>query len=82
MTLAHNLLLVAERYSQATGLSLATVSTKTAGSGHFLRRLRDGETSCSIARYEQILARFRSRWPEGADWPAAVPYPCEMTSAE
>lgn len=74
MRLKAQLLLAAETYCQATGLSDSRLSTVLFGSGTRLKGLRAGKDALS-RNIEDALLDLSNRWPEGAAWPADVPRP-------
>jgi hypothetical protein len=71
---ATRLLLVAQAFASARGVSLARVSTLAGNDGKILPRLAAGR-DCTTRTYDAMLAWFSSNWPEGAEWPAGVDRP-------
>lgn len=72
-----NLIVLAQTYADATGLSLATVSKRIHGKGCFLVDFIAGRSSTTITTYFAMIDRLRETWPKGTKWPAtrAVPRP-------
>jgi hypothetical protein len=62
---------LADRYSAATGLSLARIATLVHNQGAFFVKLERG-AGCTVDTYEKFVAWFAERWPEGAEWPPEV----------
>jgi hypothetical protein len=68
MSLVDSLLAVARDYSEATGLSLATVATAAANDGKFFARIARG-AGLTTRRYECVMLWFSERWPQDLPWP-------------
>lgn len=72
-TVIENLLLIARAYAKATGQSLTAVGKAFYGRGDFFQKLGEREHGISITRLNEMLERFGSEWPEGAEWPLTAP---------
>jgi hypothetical protein len=70
-----NLFVIAQAYAEATGLSMTTVSKKIHGNGDFFAGFLNGDLSCGVDTYYQMVNKFRARWPKGAPWPQTAPIP-------
>lgn len=68
-----NLFVIAQAYAEATGLSMVTVGKKIHGNGDFFGEFLNGDISCGVNTYYQLVNRFRARWPKGAPWPQTSP---------
>ena len=75
------LLVLAEGYAAARGVSLATVSTYALGSGAALRRVTRG---CGITtrRIGRAIQWFSDHWPTDALWPPDIPRPAPAAPPE
>lgn len=67
------LCILAQAYSEATGVSLPSISGRvTGGKNHKLfARLIAGQT-CTAANAEAASEWFVENWPEGIAWPKGV----------
>lgn len=81
-----NLIVLAQTYADATGLSLATVSKRIGGKHCFLADFIAGRSSTTLTTYFAMVDRLRAAWPAGTGWPEtrAVPKPMrtEVTDAQ
>lgn len=71
--IVENLLAIVAAYRKATGKSLTTVSKDFYGRGDFFDQLKRGTHTISIDRLSSMLEKFRSEWPDGANWPLTRP---------
>lgn len=69
------MLAVATAYCKAAGISLATASSRAFGESKLLVNLDAGISSPTFRRAEAALDWFSAHWPDGVDWPLAVPRP-------
>jgi hypothetical protein len=69
------LLAVASAYCEATGVSLSTAGGRAFAESKLLVNLAAGVSSPTFARADRAVAWFSLHWPDGADWPPAVPRP-------
>lgn len=70
----HQIILLAERYAEATGLALATVSARVLGRGSKLAALiAGGDIGCD--RFDRAVAWFAANWPAGTPWPEGIARP-------
>ena len=76
-----HILTLANAYCEATGRSLARVSTIVRNDGKFFRRLGEG-AGCTMDTYAKCLRWFSEHWPEGLPWPDGVPRPAGEDSRE
>lgn len=70
-----NLLVLAQTYATARGLSLSTVSKQIHGNQGFLARYLDGSISTTIRTYYLMVNRLRKNWPPKTPWPKTAPLP-------
>lgn len=79
--LANHLMTLGQTYGAAKKLGLATVGRLCAADGRFFARIGDGKTF-TVKKYDEVVAWFGQKWPEGTDWPEDVPRPkIEQVSA-
>lgn len=64
-----NLLKLARAYAQHEQIKLATVGRYIHGTSQIFDRLEKGDVSISLRTYDQMVATFRAKWPEGAPFP-------------
>jgi hypothetical protein len=64
-----NLIVLAQAYADATGLSLATVSKRIHGKHCFMVDFIAGRCSTTLTTYFGMVAKLRVLWPKGAAWP-------------
>lgn len=75
MKITEQLMMVADAYCKAKGLSLSRVSTLIFNDGKRLDAIREG-SDLYTGRFEQALVWFSEHWPEGDEsWPLGVPRP-------
>ena len=73
--LSRDMLALAQRYSDHTGLALATVSNKIPGtSSKFYSGLKRGQ-GFNVRSYDRIVMQFAEIWPAELEWPDSVPRP-------
>ena len=71
-----DLLLLAERYGELTGLSHWQIGLSAARSAKFFRDLRSGRRrGCTVATHARAVHWFSNHWPEDAEWPPNIPRP-------
>ena len=68
-----NLMKLAEKFAEATGWSIATISKKIHGKSTFFEEYGAGEQTTRISHYFLMVNRFRARWPKGTRWPTTWP---------
>lgn len=68
-----NLLAVVSAYRKATGASDSEVSKRFYGNVSFIDKFRSGDHSISVDKLDAMIADFRAKWPEGAEWPMLRP---------
>ncbi len=80
--LIQNLLIVAEAYSGATGVSLTTIGKLLAQDGGFFKRAQ--RNSIRIRTYDEVMGRLSAVWPASLSWPQHVtrPAPIEPEHAD
>ena len=66
--------------ARATNRSDKTISRLASGSGATLDRIRDGKPM-TIDRAERIFQFLSDNWPEGTNWPKAIPRPKQKRGA-
>jgi hypothetical protein len=74
MTLREQLLLVADRFADASGIGRKRVSTIVLNGGGKLDAIAAGR-DLTTGSFERAMTWFSSNWPEGADWPEGVERP-------
>lgn len=74
MDLRSRLLLIADAYAEARGLSAARVATLVFNDGQALARIRAGG-DVQTATWERAMRWFSANWPEAAAWPAGIERP-------
>jgi hypothetical protein len=77
-----NLLVLAQTYATAKGLSLNTVSKRFHGNQAFLADYLAGKPSkkgrpisIAIKTYYDMVNKIRRDWPEGTPWPVTASIP-------
>lgn len=66
--LRQNMAMIVAAYRQATGLALATVSSKFYGNPLSLKDYLSGGT-ITTKKYDEIIEAIRNAWPKDGDWP-------------
>lgn len=79
--LSDQMLAVAAAYCEATGLSLSTAGSRAFAESKLLVNLSAGVSSPTLKRADAALAWFSRHWPDGVDWPPAVPRPSDPCEA-
>ncbi len=74
--LANHLLTLSNAFCKAKDLGESTVGRHCAADSRFFSRIRDGKTF-TAKKYDEVVSWFSSNWPDGYDWPKAVPRPLE-----
>ncbi|OOO15691.1 hypothetical protein [Agrobacterium pusense] len=74
--LADHLLTLSNAFCEAKALGESTVGRHCAADSRFFSRIRDGKTF-TAKKYDEVVSWFSSNWPDGCDWPNAVPRPLE-----
>ena len=77
MHLTEQLLTVASAYSEKTGTSLSTISTKLFNGGGRLSAIASGG-DLNTRNFESAMAWFSENWPKDLDWPAGVGRPRQV----
>jgi len=80
-SLRDQLLLVADTFTAARGLSRARVSTLVFNGGHVIDRVADGG-DVTTGNFEKAIRWFSANWPENAAWPDGVDRPAAGVSGE
>jgi len=75
-----NLLTVADAYRTADQIEEKTLSHRVFGDSKKLAALRLG-ADITVGRMSAAMVWFSDHWPEGADWPHAVPRPASSEAA-
>lgn len=75
MQLVNNLLRLASMYGEAKRISEATIGKTIALDGKFFSRIRSGQASFTARKYDEIVANFSRRWPDGLAWPNDIERP-------
>lgn len=74
MPFTDQLISVANAYSEATGASISTLSTKLFNGGGRLDAIASGG-DLNTRNYERAMRWFSENWPEGVEWPKGVGRP-------
>lgn len=74
MTHLDALFLLVESYRASQNIAEATLSTRLFSDGKRLGAIRAG-SDVGVRRLDAAINWFSANWPEGAEWPAAVPRP-------
>jgi hypothetical protein len=67
--LVRNLVTLAKALAKATGNKITTVGTNSTKTASFYVNLENGETSCTLRKYDLLTKWFADRWPEGHPMP-------------
>jgi len=70
-----NLFVIAQAYSEATGLSMTTVSKKIHGNWDFFDGFLNGRLSTGVDTYFRMVNQFRANWPKNTPWPKTASIP-------
>lgn len=68
--LAH-ILLLSDRFLEATGIKEVTLSHRIFGDSKKLTALREG-ADITVSRFNACLEWFSANWPDNAEWPSDV----------
>ena len=68
-----NLLRVIDAYAKATGMTLPVISKRFYGNRAFLGEFKAGNGNITLAKVDDLLAKFRESWPKETDWPLLRP---------
>jgi len=71
---------LATAYGSHEGVENSTVSWRVFGDSKKLDAIIGG-ADLQVTRYERALSWFSANWPEGLDWPLAVPRPSQEAAA-
>ncbi|KAA1057185.1 hypothetical protein [Azospirillum argentinense] len=74
------LLKLASRYAEISGLSEARIGTVAVNHGGFFPRIRAGG-ACSVDVYLRVKQWFADHWPTSEEWPAGVDRPGVLPDA-
>lgn len=74
MPFTDQLIAVANAYSEATGTSLSTLSTRLFNGGSRLAAIASGG-DLNTRNFENAMRWFSENWPDDAAWPAGVGRP-------
>lgn len=80
LRLPDSVLLLATRYTEATGRRWGGVSTDASNDGKTFDRIAAGKV-VTVQRCERIIQWFSDNWPADCDWPAQVDRPQERSDA-
>jgi hypothetical protein len=75
------LLIVANRYAELSGLSLATISTRACNDGKVLPRLVEGR-DVNTRTFDNAMAWFSGKWGEDWEGPAGIERPPAAASQD
>lgn len=74
MNMRDQILLVSDRFAEASGIGRKRVSTIVFNRGSKLDDINDGG-DLTTGNFERAMLWFSTNWPEGAVWPAEIPRP-------
>ena len=80
MISVNHLMLLIERYAQASGLSPHSVGRYAGGSGDFYGRLQRGH-DITTRRAAHITQWLSDRWPDDLEWPVGIERPTPRRDA-
>ena len=72
--LCANMNLIVAAYRKATGVAMATVSSKFYGHPSALKSYLAGKTTISTKKYDALRNAILEKWPEGVAWPFEQPF--------
>ncbi len=64
-----NLIAIAAAYRKGTGASLTQISKDFYGNSKFFEELKRDRHSVSVRKLDEMVERFRERWPPDTAWP-------------
>lgn len=64
-----NLLKLARSYAAHEGLALGTVGRYFHGTSGIFEAMESGERTIGLTTYDEIVEKFRAKWPKGHPWP-------------
>jgi hypothetical protein len=67
--LRENMAMIVAAYRKATGLAIATISSKFYGHPSALQTYLSGKSSITASKYDELLTKIRADWPKDGDWP-------------
>lgn len=76
----NGLIQLAETYSTATGVSLATIGKRALNDNTFLARIVHGQTF-TVRTYDRVVQWLSDNWPKEAAWPQSVERPKKKARA-
>lgn len=80
MDLKSDLLAIADRYCDATGMSKARLATILANDGKFFDRIEAGG-GFTVRRFEDSMRWLSDHWPSEISWPSDIPRPKRRDTA-
>ena len=72
---------LARLYSDATGASITSVSSRVFDDGKKLSAMIDNNADLTLRRAAKALEWFSENWPAGVDWPAEIQRPNQPEAA-
>ena len=81
-TSALDIVALAERYCEATGDRLVTISHRVFGDSKKLLAIRDNDADLTVSRYNSALLWFSENWPDRVEWPDNISRPVPQEAAE
>lgn len=63
------LLTLAKQFAKAEDISLNAVSRRMHGAAHFLDEFESGKISVTLRKYDEMVRKFKRRWPDRLAWP-------------
>ena len=67
--LVSNLLKLAHAYANYHECTLANVGRRIHNDNAVFARLEAGTGSITLRKYDEVIERFRDKWPRGLRWP-------------
>lgn len=72
--LRSHLLHLAATYSDATGVSPATIGKRAINDNTFFQRL-EAEAGFTVKTFDRVVGWLSDNWPECVVWPSVIPRP-------
>lgn len=66
---------LANRFSDATGVSPSTIGKRALNDNTFFSRISGTDATFTLRTFDRLLAWFSENWPETAVWPEGVERP-------
>lgn len=70
--LAEDLAACFAAFREASDLEDSTIAQYAAGDWRFFDRLRQGDSTFTVRKYDQVIGWFSDNWPARTAWPKGV----------